>query len=137
MKAHECPICGTENNHCHSAYCIDNYTDEERNGTGKQPEPIDFIKWLCERAEGFEYCEGSEPEYDDIKDPNDWCTALNVVGYDSVLYPLLLKLAVRTVVLKMHDSTEVEKIQIIDAFCSDEIAEQWLKYIWEQERSEG
>ena len=24
----ECPICGTINDHCHSAYCIGNYNDE-------------------------------------------------------------------------------------------------------------
>jgi 1,2-phenylacetyl-CoA epoxidase catalytic subunit len=31
MKNHECPICGTINDHCHSAHCVDNYTDKERN----------------------------------------------------------------------------------------------------------
>jgi len=122
---------------------------------GKQPEPIDFIKWLCEKAEGFESFEDQEGLNIYC---NKWGSIVGNLSFTEVYYPLLLQRAIEGVNL-----TSGVWIQILltpdnggsvawkpfiksdnfqglngDLFLwVDQAKESALRYIWEQERSKG
>jgi len=99
---------------------------------------IDFIKWMCEKADDFDFYEGDFIDDNYIETP---CLQqidqleLDCDLWVKSIYPLLIQRSIRGAVKKLHESSDIEKIQIIDAFCSDEIGEQWLKYRYEQEKN--
>ena len=131
------------------------YKDRERitcsdcKGTGEQPDKpdIDFIKWMCEKAEGFRY-DGSG-----FISHSGWTFSGNSVRWESMYYPLLLQRAIEGVnrdqdkwriiqtdsALRLYDSdsgfTIPECIYKFSKMSEDQAKELSLLYILEQEKN--
>lgn len=103
---------------------------------------IDFIKWMCEKSEGFDWKDGQfQTPY------NEWYKLHKNRGwFDIMIYPLLLQRAIEGINLKdesiminqryscivirqryEHD----ERFKLVDN--PDKAKESALKYIYEQE----
>ena len=113
---------------------------------------VEFIKWMCEKADGFEWIKGITLN---VKGPNGHCYTVNevLIHVRSIIYPLLLQRAIEGV---NKESVEEGTGYLIDINCSDievyhidknnrqhfehvnrEIdneKESALKYIYEQEK---
>jgi hypothetical protein len=112
---------------------------------------IDFIKWMCEKADGFEIGECTEDWGQFLKAPDGIFLSIKMYqGYfDNIVYPLLLQRAIEgvnsgsiwdTFEIKQHfASMEIrspsglcERV-IVNNGDYDEAKESALKYIYEQE----
>ena len=126
---------------------------------------IDFIKWMCEKAEGFSLRSEDSPNKGDfsitIPLPNtflcSWCNHLRTDLYKTIYYPLLLQRAIEGVTRSHAEKSTRYWIEIsydsIEVYDSDDntitanlyfnefqgdidqAKEAALKYIYEQENS--
>jgi len=109
---------------------------------------IDFIKWMCEKAEGFEYKES----YNDISHiPSSMAANIGSRDFKELLKPLLLQRAIEGVNkadLQFYIITNHQYITVVDwseyeeqlkinlrgrEYTHDQAKESALKYIYEQE----
>jgi hypothetical protein len=115
---------------------------------------IEFIKWLCDKAEGFEIINRDEVEGVICPDGKSFSLdrGLNLRTWMNTYYPLLLQRAIegvnrdkvreissfndRLYVIKM-DKSEGTPFPYNDYESIDQAKEQALKYIWEKEQNNG
>jgi len=96
---------------------------------------IDFIKWMCDKAEGFEFNEGdfvddnyvTTPTELDIDMLHDISSDLWIKG----LYPLLIQRAFRFCIV--NELSYMSYDDLVRILGSDEEIEKYLRYIYEQE----
>ncbi len=97
---------------------------------------IEFIKWMCEKAEGFVFFKENDSHYVHGPDNNRFFVD-NVIKatWIKAFYPLLLQRVFRELVKQgkiYHDFNSLRDL-IID----EEKMEKWNKHIYEQELKEN
>jgi len=92
---------------------------------------IDFIKWMCDRAEGFE-CITEKDGYLWVQTPGGQRVSGEWLALNSrETYPLLQQRCLREMVKRgriYHDFNSLR-----DLLLDDKKLESWLKYQWEKD----